>query len=195
MATAPRQLMRREERVESILVAAARAFGRAGFAATSMEDIAAEAGVTKLVLYRHFDGKKELYEAVLARVSERLAEAFREVSASNLSAVRLRALLSVARADTDAFLLLFRHAAREPQFSAYPEQYIARVSEAAETWLSELTSDRVLLRWMARVAVHAGIETVIAWLEVGDPKRDEELLARADRALREMVQSVPRKLS
>ena len=35
----------------------------------------------------------------------------------------------------------------------------------------------MLLRWSARVAVHATIEAVIAWLEVGDPARDQAFLA------------------
>ena len=60
-----RRLLSREQREASILRAAARAFATGGFAATSMEDIAAEAGVTKLIVYRHFDSKQQLYEAVL----------------------------------------------------------------------------------------------------------------------------------
>src|SRR5688500_4091905 len=148
-----RQLMRREERVESILAAAARAFGRAGFAATSMEDIAAEAGITKLIVYRHFDGKKTLYEAVLARVSERLVEAFRAAAVERRPGIGLRALLTVAREDEDAFLLLFRHAAREPQFAAYAEEYLASVTRAAEARFADRVDDAVMRRWLARLLV------------------------------------------
>ena len=43
--TGRRRLLSREERQASILRAAARAFAGAGFAGTSMEDVAAEAGV------------------------------------------------------------------------------------------------------------------------------------------------------
>ena len=60
--TQARKLLKREDRIASILAAAARAFAVGGFAATSMEDIAAEAGVTKLIVYRHFATKQELYE-------------------------------------------------------------------------------------------------------------------------------------
>ena len=35
--------------------------------ATSLDDIAAEAGVTRVILYRHFDSKTDLYQAVLDR--------------------------------------------------------------------------------------------------------------------------------
>ena len=66
----------RAERQESILHGAAAAFARTGYAATSMEDIAAASGITKLIVYRHFDSKEELYRAVLQRVFDRLAEEF-----------------------------------------------------------------------------------------------------------------------
>jgi len=56
--TAPgRQLLSRADRQAQLLRAAATAFARAGFAATSMDDVAAEAGVTKLIVYRNFDSK------------------------------------------------------------------------------------------------------------------------------------------
>ena len=182
-----RQLMRRPERLESILVGAATAFARTGFAATSMEDIGAEAGVTKLMLYRHFAGKQEIYEAVLARVSERLVEAFRAAAGTNKPAAGLEALLTVARSDPDGFVLLFRHAAREPQFATYADGVLARVTSAAQVWLSGHVSDRTVLRWTARVAVRTAIESVIAWLAVGEKERDVEFLKRAERGVAALV--------
>jgi len=59
--------MARAERRDSILTGAARAFARAGYAATSMEDIAEASGITKLIVYRHFGSKEELLGAVVAR--------------------------------------------------------------------------------------------------------------------------------
>ena len=81
MATAPpravprvtRRLPRAERR-EVILRSAAQLFGRRGYAAASMEDIAAAAGVTKLILYRHFASKADLYRAVLQRVADQLKQ-------------------------------------------------------------------------------------------------------------------------
>ena len=55
---------RRAELVQAALQAA-RQFG----AATGLAEIAAEAGVTKPVLYRHFDDKDDLLRAVLAAVA------------------------------------------------------------------------------------------------------------------------------
>lgn len=47
--------------------AAARLFARRGFAATTVDDIVREAGVTKPMLYRHFESKQELCVALLER--------------------------------------------------------------------------------------------------------------------------------
>ena len=60
MAVATPQPVRRLPRVqrrEQILTAATKAFARSGFAATSLDDIAAEAAVTRVILYRHFYSK------------------------------------------------------------------------------------------------------------------------------------------
>lgn len=63
------------------LIAAARElFGERGYAATSLDDVAAQAGVTKGALYHHFGGKaslfQEVYEQVKHEVSDRVVSVF-----------------------------------------------------------------------------------------------------------------------
>ncbi len=101
----------RAARQEAILRGAARAFARAGYAGTSMEDIAAASGITKLIVYRHFDSKEELYRAVLQQVFDRLAEEFVTGYSRGAGGVGARSLLTVAREYPDGFHLLWRHAA------------------------------------------------------------------------------------
>jgi AcrR family transcriptional regulator len=60
------------ERRELIVAAAERAFGRDGYDGASLDAIAADADVTKPVLYRHFGSKEELYVALLERHREDL---------------------------------------------------------------------------------------------------------------------------
>ncbi|MBA2695026.1 MAG: helix-turn-helix transcriptional regulator, partial [Actinobacteria bacterium] len=57
--------MRRADRREQILDAATRAFARTGYTATGLDDLAEEAGITRVILYRHFDAKQDMYRAVL----------------------------------------------------------------------------------------------------------------------------------
>ena len=58
----------------AILDAARRRFGRDGFAATSIDDVAVEARVTKGAVYHHFSSKQALFRAVYDEV-EREAQA------------------------------------------------------------------------------------------------------------------------
>jgi AcrR family transcriptional regulator len=55
------------ERRAAIAAAAARVFARDGYEAARLDDIAAAAGVTKPIIYRHFSSKKELHMALLAQ--------------------------------------------------------------------------------------------------------------------------------
>ena len=50
---------------------------RPGFADTSMEDVAAACGVTKLIVYRHFGSKEELYREILQQVFDDLGQELR----------------------------------------------------------------------------------------------------------------------
>ncbi|QUR67356.1 TetR/AcrR family transcriptional regulator [Mycobacterium spongiae] len=51
-----------------ILDTAERHFAVRGYAATSVSEIAAEVGVRAPAVYKHFDGKEDLYEAVIDRL-------------------------------------------------------------------------------------------------------------------------------
>ena len=62
-----RRLPRAERRAQ-LLTAAATAFVSGGFDGTSMEDVAEQAGVTRLIVYRIFATKEDLYRAVLESV-------------------------------------------------------------------------------------------------------------------------------
>ena len=52
---------------EAILAAAARSFFEKGFAATSIEQVAADAGVSKVTIYNHFGDKRALFAASVDR--------------------------------------------------------------------------------------------------------------------------------
>lgn len=54
---------------EAIQTAAVRVFARNGFAAANMRQIAAEAGLSAGSIYRHYPGKEQLFEDLLAQAS------------------------------------------------------------------------------------------------------------------------------
>jgi len=94
------KLLPRAERRAAILHGAARAFASSGFADTPMEDVAAACGVTKLIVYRHFGSKEELYREILQQVFDHLGEELRsELALPTRSGLGPRTLLTVARDD------------------------------------------------------------------------------------------------
>ena len=56
---------------EAILDAAGKVLAEHGYEATSLDLIAAEAGVTKATIYYHFDAKESIYAAVVLRYLQR----------------------------------------------------------------------------------------------------------------------------
>src|SRR6059058_4571764 len=65
----------RSERRSAIEQAATRLFAERGYAATTVDDIVEAAGVTKPILYRHFESKQELCIALLERYRDELVAA------------------------------------------------------------------------------------------------------------------------
>jgi len=194
-----RRLLPRAARAASILRAASRTFARGGYASTSMDDIAAEAGVSKLMLYRHFNSKHELYAAVLEEVRARLdAVEHRPGSLAGLTpeegvreaAATLLATIRAAREVPDGYRLLYQHAAHEPEFAAVAGEIRARAVAKAEGLLAPLIEDASLRRWAAHVIATLTDEALLAWLEVGDPDRDAVMAERLARILGAVVGSV-----
>jgi AcrR family transcriptional regulator len=75
----PRKEMIAETRAK--LIAAARhAFGTTGYAAASMDDFTASAGLTRGALYHHFGDKKGLLQAVIAEIDGEMAARVNEVA-------------------------------------------------------------------------------------------------------------------
>ena len=74
MATATKRLSRDERKAETrehLLEAAGRVFARNGYHGASVDEVAEEAGYSTGALYSNFDGKEDLFLAVLQRHIER----------------------------------------------------------------------------------------------------------------------------
>ena len=77
----------------AILDATNRLLGSKGYEAMSMDDIAAEVGIAKGSLYKHFESKEALAAAVMTRLLQQTRDALDEVPAQWPAIRRLEGLL------------------------------------------------------------------------------------------------------
>lgn len=171
-STAPGSTRRlpRTQRREQIIAAATRAFARSGFAATNLDDIAAEAGISRAILYRHFDSKTDLYRAVLDNACQRLIAA---TGTDQYTEESIGALLRSAAEDPAGFRLLFHHAAREPEFRQVMNQFHTDMTTVAHKHLAATIPDPAWAAWAAQLVPTVAIAAVTAWLDAGQPDPDQ----------------------
>ncbi|HEV2427122.1 MAG TPA: helix-turn-helix domain-containing protein, partial [Acidimicrobiales bacterium] len=103
------------DRRERLLVVARRIFAERGYEATTMDEIARDAGFTKPILYQHFSSKADLYHEVVAQTAARLLESLTAAveaveSPRTKIEVAFRVYFDLVVTETDAFRLLFTHA-------------------------------------------------------------------------------------
>lgn len=101
------------ERREQLLVVARALFAEKGFDATSVEEIASRAAVSKPVVYEHFGGKEGIYAVIVDReVQTLLAALMGTLSRGGHPKVTVQAtamaLLDYIETNTDGFRILVR---------------------------------------------------------------------------------------
>lgn len=129
-----------DARREQILDVAIDVFGRAGYFGASMNDIAEAAGVTKPVLYQHFDSKSDLYSALLDEVGSRMLDAIAKATADATNGKEqtergFQAYFRWVAHRHDEFMLLFGGSARhDGDFSAQ----VRRITDDAAAAIASL---------------------------------------------------------
>jgi AcrR family transcriptional regulator len=137
-----------EERRASIIRAAKQVFVRKGFSATTTRELAAAAGVSEALLFKHFPSKETLYSAILKSSFEnegsKIAERLRSLKSSTSTLVFLvRDLVShIVGGQPDEegrsfFRLVVRSLMEEGEFSRIalqggPSEYVRKVAECIE---------------------------------------------------------------
>ncbi|MFK3644372.1 TetR/AcrR family transcriptional regulator [Pseudomonas protegens] len=101
MSSRPRAAMIEQTRAR-LIASARQAFARLGYAKTSMDDLTAEAGLTRGALYHHFGDKQGLLAAVVEQIDSEMDERLEAISAAASDpwqgfAQRCRAYLEMAQ--------------------------------------------------------------------------------------------------
>ena len=102
------------ERRDHLLRVARTVFANGGFQATTMDEIAHEAGFTKPILYQYFDSKTELYREVVTQTAETLLASLRAAVGDATTPrerieVSFTVFFNMVVEETDAFRILFIH--------------------------------------------------------------------------------------
>jgi AcrR family transcriptional regulator len=167
--TTLRQRLPVEERRELVLEAAGRLFGERGYEGTRIEDIAAAAGVTKPIVYRHFDSKRDLYLALLDRHRDDLPGFVASMPAGGSTVERLRAVLDVwldyVEAHSYSWKMLFRDAGGGPEIAARRREVHAEARAVLVELIRSLTATPVPRRQLEPLAelMSMGMAALVLW--------------------------------
>lgn len=130
-----------EERRALIVAAGARLFAARGYAATTLEEIASAAGVTKPVLYRHFASKRDLYLALLAKHRRDLPSFFEGVRLTGGESPERALRVILARwfdyiaVNSHAWEMLFRDSSGDDEIRAFRTNVSLRAREVIAEFL------------------------------------------------------------
>lgn len=117
------------ERRELILDAAIDAFAEGGYHETSLEAVAARAGVSKALIYEHFPSKMELYRGLLETYVHELLERVTSAATSIEEGGEARLLAGVegfiefVEERRDAWRMLIRHRADDDVAESFERLY------------------------------------------------------------------------
>jgi AcrR family transcriptional regulator len=157
------------ERRELIVEAAGRLFGERGYDGTRLDDIAAAAGVTKPILYRHFDSKRDLYLALLARHRDDLQSFTAAMPAEGSHRERLRAVLEIwltyVEAHAYAWKMLFRDTGGGPEVHTFRREVHARAREVLVEMIRSPGESRIPTRELEPLAelLSMGMASLVLW--------------------------------
>jgi AcrR family transcriptional regulator len=158
-----------DERRVLIVEAAGRLFGDRGYEATRLDDVAAAAGVTKPILYRHFDSKKALYLALLERHRDDLGSFTGAIPAQGTPEDRLRATLefwfAYVEAHSYAWRMLFRDTGGGPEVQAFRLDVHARARAILVEMIRSLSEAPIPRRELQPLAelMSMGMASLVLW--------------------------------
>jgi AcrR family transcriptional regulator len=167
------------QRREQLLDVGRSLFAEKGFEATSIEEIASRAGVSKPLVYEHFGGKEGLYAVVVDRemgtLLDRLTAAMSAGHPRQLVERAALALLTYIEEQTDGFRILARDSPATGSSGTFSSLLNDIASQAEHLMAREFAArgmDIDLAPIYAQMLVGMVALTGLWWLEERHPPRD-----------------------
>ncbi|HEV2874254.1 MAG TPA: TetR/AcrR family transcriptional regulator [Thermoleophilaceae bacterium] len=150
------------ERRALILREAGRLFARHGYAGTRLDDVAAAAHVTKPIVYRHFESKKALYMALLAKHHDDLPTFVED--GGDPRAI-LERWLDYVRENSHAWVMLFRDDSGDDDIRALRRTVSLRAREVMGRFIAGHPGSRVPPQQVAPAAeaLRSGLAGLALW--------------------------------
>jgi AcrR family transcriptional regulator len=175
-----RSRMTSAARREQLLEVGRTLFAEKGFQATSVEEIAAKAGVSKPVVYEHFGGKEGLYAVIVDREMRsllgRIESALTEDHPRMLLEQAALALLDYIEAETDGFRVLVRDspvATATGSFASLIGDIAVRVEYLLAAEFKQRGFDAKYAPMYSQMLVGMVALTGQWWVDVRRPKKTE----------------------
>ena len=168
------------ERREQLLATARELFAERGFEGTSVEEIAARAGVSKPVVYEHFGGKEGAYAVVVDREVRTLHDAIRSALTTPGAGSRellergAMALLDYIDSCPDGFRILSRDSSignPSGSFASILSDIAVQVEDILAAEFARLGHDPKYAGLYAQALVGLVAMTGQQWLENREPDR------------------------
>lgn len=167
------------QRRQQLIEIARSLFAERGYDATSIEEIAQRANVSKPVVYEHFGGKEGLYAVVVDREMSTVTEMITSSLTQNRSRVRVErvalALLTYVEEQTDGFRILVRDqrvTAAEGTYSSLLNEAIGQVGHILAGDFARRGLDPGLAPLYAQALVGMVSTTATWWLDARFPPKE-----------------------
>jgi len=168
-----------KERRQQLLDVGRSLFAERGFEATSTEEIAARAGVSKPIVYEHFGGKEGLYAVVVDREMQSLLERVTGTLTAGHPRELLEqaalALLDYIESETDGFQVLVRESpmmSAHGNFSSVLNDVAHQVEHILGAEFKRRDYDPRLAELYSQALVGMVALTGRWWLEVRKPRKE-----------------------
>ena len=171
------------QRRRQLLDCARYVFAQQGFHQTSMNDIAREAGVTKPVLYQHFDSKRELYRELLDDVGRALQDTIAKATADAAGPreqveAGFGAYFRYVADNRSAYRLLFGSGTRrDPEFAEVAIQVETMIADFVAVMIDVEAIDQHHQRLLAHGVVGMAEGASRHWFTDSEAPVEPELLA------------------
>ncbi|MET4046270.1 AcrR family transcriptional regulator [Rhodococcus sp. UYP5] len=176
----PRVRMTGTQRREQLIEIGRSLFAERGYEATSVEEIAGRAHVSKPVVYEHFGGKEGLYAVIVDREMSTLLQMITSSLEQNRSRVRVErvalALLTYVEERTDGFRILVRDspvaAVADGKYSSLLNDAVSQVGHILAGDFARRGFDAGFAPLYAQALVGMVSMTAQWWLDVREPSKE-----------------------